>query len=174
MSRLLIDTQLLILHDLNHHMSFAYLEYCAFTIVSFGMRITTKGFIPASISCRYSVWTILCCLLRTICICAHHTGGSNNDILARQWAGHAVCHYHGDSFPLTCFAHTCSLRHCLKTPARTDPPYWPGHRLHAHRPGYPPDTTGSTHVRPLKKKVTLQSASLLDSSLPQAVRKYFV
>src|SRR6266550_6994225 len=70
-----IDTQLLILHDLNHHMSFAHLEYCAFTIVSFGMRITTKGFIPASISCRYSLWTILRCLLRTLCICAHCTGG---------------------------------------------------------------------------------------------------
>ena len=111
-----------------------------------------QGFIPASISCRYSLWTILRCLLRTICICAHRTGGSNNDILARQWAGHVVCHYHGDSFPLTCFAHPSSLCHCLKTPARTDPPYWPGHGLHAHRPGYPPDTTGSTHVRPLKKK----------------------
>src|SRR5947207_2793057 len=32
----------LILNDLNHHMSFAHLEYCAFTIVSFGIRITTK------------------------------------------------------------------------------------------------------------------------------------
>src|SRR5256714_12098441 len=98
MSRLLIDTQLLILHDLNHHMSFAHLEYCAFTIVSFGMRITTKGFIPASISCRYSLWTILRCLLRAICICAHRTGGSDKNFLFRGWGGFVVWHYYGDFF----------------------------------------------------------------------------
>src|SRR2546423_12257261 len=97
-------------------MSFAHLEYCAFTIVSFGMRITTKGFIPASISCRYSLWTILRCLLRAICICAHRTGGGDNDNLARQGAGHGVLPYHGYFFSLSFFALPPLLLPCLKTP----------------------------------------------------------